>query len=190
MGSAVMEHRMPPSAEELFLAVIERTPIERAGFLDAACFGDDSLRSEVEMLVACHEVAGDFLEQPPAGASLVIDDLDYSRVPERIGKFAIKRLLGAGGMGCVYLAESNEPRRLAALKVIRPGLGTPELMRRFRHEVQAVAVLQHPAVAQLYEAGAEATPVGPLPWFAMEYVDGQTITAYARERKLSWRERM
>lgn len=185
-----MEQTSSASAEKLFLAVIERPASERAGFLESACGDDSALRAEVELLVACHDVAGDFLEHAPASSSFIVDDIDLSRTPDRIGKFAIKRLLGAGGMGCVYLAESSDPQRLVALKVIRPGWGTAELMRRFRHEVRVVAVLQHPAIAQLYEAGAETTPVGPLPWFAMEYVRGRSITEDARERGLTWRDRL
>jgi tetratricopeptide (TPR) repeat protein len=180
----------PRSAEEVFLAVIERPASERTSYLAAVCGVDASLRAEVEMLVACHDEAGEFLEHSPGPGSMVVDDVDWSRVPERIGKFEIRGVLGTGGMGCVYLAESAEPRRQVALKVIRPGFGTPEMMRRFRHEVQVVAVLKHPAVAVLHEAGVEQTPGGPVPWFAMEYVEGPTLTAYVKEREQGWRERM
>ena len=111
-------------------------------------------------------------------------------LPESIGKYAIRRVLGEGGMGVVYLAEQDRPRRTVALKVIRPGLITPRLLRRFEHESETLAKLQHPGIAQIFEAATHETALGPQPFFAMELVEGKPLTVYALERRLDLRQRL
>lgn len=106
----------------------------------------------------------------------------------RVGPYRIVRLLGEGGMGVVYLAEQDEPvRRPVALKVLRPGLNTNEIVARFRTEQQALAMMEHPNITRVYDAGV--TDSG-LPYFAMEYVVGSTITEYATSHRLTVRERI
>ncbi len=120
-------------------------------------------------------------------------------VPESLGQYRILRLIGEGGMGAVYEAEQKSPRRTVALKVIRPGYFTPELLRRFELESQVLGRLQHPGIAQIYEAGVFANPEegagprrppAPIPFFAMEFVRGVPLTEYADSRKLGTRERL
>lgn len=112
------------------------------------------------------------------------------QIPESIGHYRILRLLGEGGMGAVYEAEQDQPRRLVALKVIRAGWASPELIRRFEQESQALGRLQHPGIAQIYEAGSAETPFGMQPYFAMEIIHGKPLIEYAREHKLSTRRRL
>src|SRR5215813_12736651 len=97
---------------------------------------------------------------------------DVHPVPVAIGKFRIRRLIGEGGMGAVFEAEQEQPRRTVALKVIRTGLLTAETLHRFEKESQALARLHHPGIAQVYEAGAADYGLGPQPYFAMEFIQG------------------
>ncbi len=112
------------------------------------------------------------------------------QIPATIGHYSILRMLGEGGMGAVYEAEQDQPRRLVALKVIRTGWASPELIRRFDQESQALGRLQHPGIAQIYEAGSAETPFGMQPYFAMEIIHGKPLVEYAREHKLSTRQRL
>jgi eukaryotic-like serine/threonine-protein kinase len=107
-------------------------------------------------------------------------------VPVRIGRYRILRLLGEGAMGAVYEAEQDLPHRTVALKLIRAGYARAEMLRRFENEAQALGRLQHPGIAQIYEAGRE----GNQPYFAMELVHGETLLAYCEHRKLSTRQRL
>src|SRR5499433_2286879 len=100
--------------------------------------------------------------------------------PVAIGRYRILRLIGEGGMGAVYEAEQEQPRRVVALKVIKPGLAAPELLRRFEQESQALGRLQHPGIAQVYEAGTADTGFGPQPYFAMEFIRGESLLDYAK----------
>ena len=110
--------------------------------------------------------------------------------PKTFGNYRIIRVLGEGGMGTVYEAEQDQPRRRVALKVIRPGLASAELLRRFELEAQALGRLQHPGIAQIYEAGTAQTAFGQQPYFAMEYIDGPTLLEYTTEKELTTRQRM
>src|SRR5580765_8466101 len=92
--------------------------------------------------------------------------------PAVIGRYRILRLIGEGGMGAVYEAEQDHPRRTVALKIIKSGMASPELLRRFEQESQALGRLQHPGIAQIYEAGTVDTGFGPQPYFAMELIRG------------------
>ncbi|PWT97779.1 MAG: hypothetical protein C5B51_30755 [Terriglobia bacterium] len=107
-----------------------------------------------------------------------------------IGHYRLLRLVGEGGMGAVYEAEQDHPRRIVALKVIKSGFATPALLRRFEQEAQALARLQHPGIAQIYEAGAADTGFGPQPYFAMEFIRGASLLEYAAARHLGLRERL
>jgi tetratricopeptide (TPR) repeat protein len=110
--------------------------------------------------------------------------------PAFIGRYRIVRLLGEGGMGTVYEAEQEEPRRVVALKMIKPGLATPDQLRRFRLESQALARLQHPGIAQIYESNTADTDFGPQPYFAMEFVRGLTLLRHAEKHQLNSRQRL
>jgi len=109
-------------------------------------------------------------------------------LPATIGRYRILRLLGEGGMGAVYEAEQDQPRRTVALKVIKTGLASSELLRRFAQESQALARLDHPGIAQVYESGAADTAFGPQPYFAMEFIQGESLKEYAEAQHLKTRQ--
>lgn len=112
-------------------------------------------------------------------------------VPQTIGRYRLVRLLGAGGMGAVYLAEQERPSRQVALKIIRGGMMTPDGLKRFEVETEILGRLHHPAIAQVYEAGVQPTDTGPMPWFAMEYVPGgEPIDVHCRGNGLSPAQRI
>jgi serine/threonine protein kinase len=137
----------------------------------------------------------------PEGETVVLRSPGAIRRPDRIGKYRILSEIGSGGMGTVYLAEQDQPRRPVALKVMRPGVTSASALRRFEIESQLLARLQHPAIAQVYESGTHAPDAGSpggeaadaqsTPYFAMEYVRGaRTLTAYANENMLDPRDRV
>jgi len=112
-------------------------------------------------------------------------------IPERIGRYRILRLIGEGGMGAVYEAEQEQPRRIVALKVIKSSWASPGMLRRFEQESRALARLQHPGIAQVYEAGTADSASGPQPFFAMEFIaQGQPLTQYSETRHLNTRQRL
>jgi eukaryotic-like serine/threonine-protein kinase len=121
------------------------------------------------------------------GADRVVEARRY---PEKIGHYRNLRLLGEGGMGSVYLAEQENPHRIVALKVIKPGFVSADLLRRFEQEAHALGRLQHPGIAQIYEAGMADSGFGPQPYFAMEYIAGQTLIEYVEEQHLDARARL
>lgn len=164
---------------------------ERTGYLDQACL-EAAVRSEVERRLAREEEATLLPER--AGSSPVEEGGNgtgvRAGVARRLGKYTILEVLGEGGMGVVYLAEQDSPRRRIALKVVRPGLLTPRMLRRFEHESQILGRLQHPGIAQVYEAGTADTGAGPQPYFAMEYVKGVALTDHAEAAGLGARARL
>ncbi|MEO6194337.1 MAG: serine/threonine-protein kinase, partial [Thermoanaerobaculia bacterium] len=166
---------------------LDREEAERTAFLDAACEGDDELRREVESLVASEPELGDFIETP------VFRIRPEEDVPlaagQRIGAYRVARELGRGGMGSVYLAEraDEEFEQRVALKLVRRGMDTEEIVRRFRSERQILAHLDHPNIAKLFDGG---TTEDGRPYFLMEYVEGQPIDEYCDGRKLPTRERL
>ncbi len=112
------------------------------------------------------------------------------RFGQLIGRYKVVRVLGEGGMGSVFLAEQDKPTRLVALKVIRPGVASANLLRRFEHEAQVLGRLQHPGIAQIYEAGTADTGEGAQPYFVMEYVRGRSLMEYAQGSQLGTRQRL
>ncbi|MEW6250208.1 MAG: serine/threonine-protein kinase, partial [Planctomycetota bacterium] len=203
----------PPSYErvkDVFLAACRLPMPQRASFLGQACAGDEALHSEVAVLLE-HDSAlaglGDVplsgqagfvgvrRPQPVMEASSLVDPRSatgspHIPSPERVGRYRILGVLGCGGMAVVYRAEQDRPRREVALKLIRPGIPTHQLLRRFEHEAQVLGRLHHPGIAQIFEAGCADSPEGPQPFFAMELIDGQPLTSYADENRLAPRERL
>src|SRR5688572_19602973 len=112
------------------------------------------------------------------------DPLSAALADGRIGNYRIVRQLAEGGMGVVYVAEQDSPRRVVALKVVRPGLASDDALGRFEHESQILAHLSHPGIAQVFEAGWAETAAGSLPFFAMELIRGEPITEWARNQRL------
>ncbi len=178
--------------EPLFHAALGKEPEGRAAFLANACGADTSLREEVESLVA---FAGTDLESPARREELEelwgrAVDSQAGATPTRIGRYRIARLVDEGGMGAVYEAEQDQPRRTVALKVVKCGFSSPDLFRRFETEFQALGRLQHPGIAQIYEAGTADSGFGPQPYFAMEFIRGDPLTRYAETHSLSLRQRL
>jgi WD40 repeat protein len=178
----------------LFDQAVELPPEERAAFLESACGGDAGLRAEVAGLLAYDAAAGaggadgDFLRSPlayaPEDPTLMSEPDAPSAGPaeaRRINHYRILRVLGVGGMGTVYEAEQDNPRRTVALKVIRPGLSSPGLVKRFTQEAQILGRLHHPGIAQVYEAGL--TEDGR-PYFAMELIRGVPLDEHAGRHNL------
>jgi non-specific serine/threonine protein kinase/serine/threonine-protein kinase len=170
--------------KDLFGAALELKPEERAAFLDRECSGDAELRDELEALLAAHAGAGSFLEHPTED---IRDGLN-SAPKVIIGSYLLLELIGEGGMGEVWLAEQKQPvRRRAAIKLIKAGMDTREVVARFESERQTLALMDHPAIAKVFDGGS--TP-GGRPYFVMEYVPGIPITTYCDKHKLTIRQRM
>ncbi len=127
--------------------------------------------------------------QPARATTTVALDLG-KRFGQLIGRYKVVRVLGEGGMGTVFLAEQDKPTRLVALKIIRPGVASANLLRRFEHEAQVLGKLQHPGIAQIYEAGTADTGEGAQPYFVMEYVRGRSLLEYAQASQLRTRQRL
>lgn len=164
-------------------AALDRPAGTRAAFLEEACGGDDGLLRRARSLLASAEAPDDGMERRLSSAVRAAASAAVAGAhPERIGRYTVIRVLGEGGMGTVYAAHQEEPvQRDVAIKVIRPGLHAPGLIARFRAERQALASLQHPNIAELYEAG---TTDDGLPYFAMEWIHGEPITTFCERRSL------
>ena len=185
--------------QELFEAALACSPEERDTLLAERCGDDAELRAEVESLLAHDEQAPPEFMHPP---QIDREDPDPTggdgpdpRIGKKIGRYSIQEVIAAGGMGTVYLAQQEHPRREVALKVMRAGVSSRSGIRRFEYESQVLAHLKHPHIAQVYEAGVheEATPAGKVrvPYFVMEFIEGaRSITAYADENGLRTRERL
>jgi len=173
---------------ELFAAALREAPEHRDAFVGAACGGDDELARDVRELLAHHEQAGEeFLSEPPV---LSAPELEEEALPRTLGRYRLIERLGEGGMGAVYLAEQENPRRRVALKLLRPGLAGGEMLARFAYEAQVLGRLSHPGIARIHEAATAGTATGPQPYFAMELVEGAPLTEYARARQLPLRRRV
>ncbi len=174
---------------QLYHAASERPPSEWRAYLAEASGGDEDLLQEVESLLR-QDVSGDgALEQVACDASRLLASAER-RVPATIGRYRIVRMIGEGGMGVVYEAEQDHPRRTVALKLLKAGLARPELLRRFERESEALGRLQHPGIAQIFEAGTADTDLGRQPYFAMELVRGLPLLEYAKSQALNTRQRL
>ena len=170
-------------AKELFEAALQREPSQRGEFLREACGQDQSLVAEIESLLSAYARSDGLSEHPWAG------EVKQEAQPlQSIGPYRLVKKIGEGGMGQVWLAEQSAPlQRQVALKLIRAGMYDDSLLRRFQAERQSLALMDHPAIAKVFDAGA--TPDGQ-PYFVMEYVPGEPITEYCDHKKLNIRERL
>jgi len=169
------------NAKSIFMSAIEEhSPDKWPAFLDDACDGDGALRDRVEELLRAHVDLGSIhasvqaptLDQPPAEQPGTI-----------IGPYKLIEEIGEGGMGVVYMAEQSEPvERRVALKIIKPGMDTRQVIGRFEAERQALAMMDHPNIAKVFDAG---TTESGRPYFVMELVVGTPITQYADEHQLT-----
>jgi serine/threonine protein kinase len=173
-------------------AALELRPAERAAYLDQACAEDKALREQVEALLRAHEQAEGFLDSPPFGLDFkrtVRREILLTEKPgDRIDRYRLLQQIGEGGCGLVYMAEQEEPvRRRVALKVIKLGMDTKQVIARFEAERQALALMDHPNIAKVLDAGATETG---RPYFVMELVRGIKITDFCDENKLSTEVRL
>jgi serine/threonine protein kinase len=185
--------------KELVLKAADLPASDRQAFLDEACRDDVELRREVESILARDgqppevlRAVGAIRNEPATGAAEDVAETKAAgrasdTLPRRVGNLEIIRELGRGGMGVVYEARQQAPRRTVALKVIRPEVAGRSALKRFRFEVQVLGQLNHPGIAQIYEAG---TTEDGTPYFVMEYVPGQPLLEYAKKRETDLRGRL
>ena len=194
MGDELRVMKPASSEQAVFAEALLRPSAEaRAAYLDATCAADPTLRHRVEALLHASENAGDFLEEAPtglknsAGSTEIISELS-EKPGDRIGRYKLLQQIGEGGCGVVYMAEQEEPvRRRVALKVIKLGMDTKSVIARFEAERQALALMDHPNIAKVLDAGATETG---RPYFVMELVRGIKITDYCDQNNLSTEERL
>lgn len=180
--------------KELFHAALELAPHEREAFLKGSSGGNDEIRHEVFTLLSAHETADDFLQKPAlVDVGLIANEEQTNSsvavTGQRIGSYRIISELGRGGMGSVYLAARADESfdKQVALKLIKRGMDSDAIIKRFVTERQILANLDHPNIARLIDGGP--TEDG-LPYFVLEYVDGTTITRYCDQHKLNTIERV
>jgi len=179
-------------AKSIFLDALDiDSTQDRLDYVDRRCGGDAALRAEVETLLRHHEGFGDFLERPALGPAAIRDfvvTLATEGPSAVVGPYKLLQEIGEGGMGTVYMAEQERPvRRRVALKLIRPGMDSRQVIGRFEAERQALALMDHPNIARVLDAGSTASG---RPYFVMELVQGVPITRFCDERRLTPRERL
>jgi serine/threonine protein kinase len=195
-------HKPPLTAKAVFDHALEiSSPAERTAYLEQVCADDPELGQKVASLLRAHEEAGSFMDKPaiPVPATrvvpLTVDDQSWTCPPPsseglgaRIGLYTLVEQLGEGGMGAVYLAEQEQPiRRQVALKIIKPGMDSAQIVARFEAERQALTMMDHPNIARVFDAGA--TERGR-PYFVMELVKGIPMNRFCDENTLTLRERL
>jgi len=187
---------MPQPSEheiEVFNVALELPAVERAAYLDRECAGDAAMRQRVEELLKASELSCAFLEgsaavSPGSEGTVRLPFVPAEKPGDRIGRYKLLQQIGEGGCGVVYMAEQEEPvQRRVALKVIKLGMDTKQVIARFEAERQALALMDHPNIAKVLDAGATDTG---RPYFVMELVRGIKITDYCDENNLSTRERL
>jgi serine/threonine protein kinase/tetratricopeptide (TPR) repeat protein len=174
----------------IFHAALELEPDERASFLDRECAGDESLLTEVVSLIENDQQTDSFIERATCEAAMLASEDEQPDLAGRhIGPFKVIRRISQGGMGAVYLAARADGlyNRQVALKVIKPGMDTDFIIRRFRDERQILASLDHPNIAKLFNGGTTAYG---LPYFVMEFIEGEPINEYCDNHKLNTKERL
>jgi serine/threonine protein kinase/tetratricopeptide (TPR) repeat protein len=177
-------------AARIFDTAVElESPAERAAYLEQACGQDAQLREEVEQLLQHDRAAGSFLESPASDLDATADSCPPGEGPGSVlGQYKLLEQIGEGGFGVVFMAEQTQPvRRKVALKVLKPGMDTRQVVARFEAERQALAIMDHPNIAHVYDGGV--TPSGR-PYFVMELVKGVPISDYCDLHHLSPRQRL
>lgn len=173
--------------DEIFQAALELNPEEREAFLDKSCAGDEELRREVESLISSDEQGLSFIDSPAfeMAAGLLINAQPELREGERIGRYKIKELLGAGGMGEVYLAQDTELGRQIALKLLPAEFTRDnERLRRFQQEARVASSLNHPNILTIHEIGQ----LKGRHFIATEFIDGETLRQHLKDSKPTLRE--
>src|SRR5437870_11911711 len=177
------------SDSRIFKAAVKLSAERRAEYLDQACGTDQALRGEVESLLRAHEDAGGFLQNQSARPFATVDHGPLAERPGTlVGPYKLLQQIGEGGMGIVFMAEQEHPvRRKVALKIIKPGMDSRQVIARFEAERQALALMDHQHIARVLDAGATAAG---RPYFVMELVKGVPITTYCDDNHLTPRERL
>jgi serine/threonine protein kinase len=179
---------LPEGPEAVFEVAVQLARDQREAYLDQACAGNPALRQRVAVLLKRHEQAEGFLEPVVASNKTIVLSIPTEKPGDKIGRYKLLQQIGEGGCGVVYMAEQEEPvRRRVALKVVKLGMDTKSVIARFEAERQALALMDHPNIAQVYDAGA--TDNGR-PFFVMELVRGIKITDYCDQNKLSAEQRL
>jgi serine/threonine protein kinase len=172
---------------DLFTEAVKLPADERSGFLETACGGNVELRANVQALLKAHKESGEFLEQPPAEIKAQTSQ-PGEKVGDRVGRYKLLQQIGEGGCGVVFMAEQQEPvRRKVAVKIVKPGMDTKSVIARFEAERQALALMEHPNIARVLDAGATETG---RPYFVMELVRGIKITDYCDQNALKTVDRL
>ncbi len=181
----------PQRAQALFLAALELTePEARREMLDRECGNDSALRQRVEALLGAHDAAGGFGDDPSRPRfEATIDQPIVARPGSLLaGRYKLIEAIGEGGMGSVWLAEQKEPvRRKVAVKLVKAGMDSRQVLARFDAERQALALMDHPNIAKVFDGGM--TDQGR-PYFVMEFVKGVPLTEYCDQARLSVKERL
>lgn len=187
-----MSQDAPRGGREIFEHALDLSPEEREAFVQDACGDDPDLFREVTSLLGAYGRADEFLDPSSVGEALdqIVSGQPEPLVGRTIGRYRILDLIDRGGMGAVYRAEQERPRRKVALKLIDRVFASPEILRRFKIESEVLGRLQHPSIAQILEAGSTDTDVGSRPFFAMELVEGPPLNEYVERNRLSVRERL
>src|SRR6266705_3242233 len=174
---------------EVFTEAIQLPIEQRVAFLERVCAGDQELRHKIEAWLKSNDRAGAFLEQPPEVVGEGRAKAAGGEKPgDRVDRYKLLEQIGEGGCGVVYVAEQEEPvHRRVALKLIKPGMDTKSVIARFEAERQALAMMDHPNIAHVFDAGA--TESGR-PYFVMELVRGTRITEYCDQHSLTTEERL
>src|SRR5262249_27356874 len=163
------------------------TPEELQRYLDEACGGNAEVRARVEALLRAHHDVGKFLGGPPA-PSPTVDEPMTEKPGTVLGQYKLLEQIGEGGFGIVFLAEQQEPvRRKVALKVLKPGMDTKQVVARFEAERQALALMDHPHIAKVLDGGQTGSG---RPYFVMDLVKGLPITDFCDQNQLTPRERL
>lgn len=182
---------IPPNLlKSIFLNALELpSGSEREAYLDAQCGQDAALRREVEELLSHHKQMGDFLEATAVGVGASAEPGQLvGQSGQTIGRYRLLQVIGEGGVGVVYLAQQAEPVcRKVALKILKPGMDSREITARFESERQALALMDHPNIARVFDAG---TTNSGRPYFVMELVEGISLTDYCDQNDLSIRSRL
>ncbi|MFO0855727.1 MAG: serine/threonine-protein kinase [Phycisphaerales bacterium] len=177
---------------ELFDEASELHGGSRTQFLARLKLEEPDLHPEVDELVRLSEAESPFFDSGARNLAGIIIGRDKDEtLPRKMGKFELQRVLGEGGMGVVYLASEEFPKRTVALKLVRPEVTTPALVRRLSHEASALSLVRHPCIAQLYEAGFVDDRFGRrVPYLAMEFVDGPSLSDYIKNKQLPLRDKL
>jgi WD40 repeat protein/serine/threonine protein kinase len=179
----------PNKARDVFLAALKMAPEHWDAYLNEACGDDGRLRGRVQHLLVAHREAGSFLEPPAPSPVATVDEPPLTERPGTvIGPYKLLEQIGEGGFGIVFMAEQQHPvRRKVALKVLKPGMDTRQVVARFEAERQALALMDHPNIAHVFDGGETASG---RPYFVMELVRGIPITDFCDRNQLPVRERL